>query len=146
MPRGLATSGRDKSDASFPEIVTNHPHVKCESADFRDVIDGRHLEFNAATFVTACPGANFTLHQSPVDPQHKLARFRHPRLSEALTRIYNSDRPRRQNVMVSPLPYLALAHERELEKVKIADYGAVTITPAPQYNELRAMEPNLASR
>jgi hypothetical protein len=33
-----------------------------------DVIDERHLEFNAATFITAGPGANFTLQSRACSP------------------------------------------------------------------------------
>ena len=85
-----ATSGFDKSDASL--IVANHPHVKCESADIRNVIDG-HFEFDTPTNITAGPGANFALHQSPIDAHQKLACSRRPLLSEGPTRIYNRDRP-----------------------------------------------------
>src|SRR6516164_4027133 len=45
-----------------PEIVAQHPHVTSECADLGHVVDGRHVEFNAACFIAAGPGTKFTLY------------------------------------------------------------------------------------
>jgi hypothetical protein len=105
-----------------PEIVAQHPHVTSECADLGHVVDGPHVEFNAAGFIAAGPGTKFTLYQALVDPQQELARSRHPRLSVASTGIYDGDRPCRKNAVMRFLPHLAFAGECELEKVKIGEY------------------------